>query len=102
MRHTRSHTANRRSHHALKNMRISVSKEGTAHPRHRAILDGSMYRGRSVMDKTSVRFARLKKASKQREREEGPKKETQAEEIKKEPKVKNETKKLPHKSKEAK
>ncbi len=83
-------------------MRISVSKEGTAHPRHRAILDGSMYRGRSVMDKVSVRLARARKAAKNRERDMGPAKEAKAEEPKKEPKVKNETKKLPRKSKEAK
>jgi len=53
MRHTRSHTRNRRSHHALKGERLSVDKEtGVKHPRHRALLDGSTYRGRSVMDKT--------------------------------------------------
>ena len=52
MRHTRSHTANRRSHHALKGARVSVTKEGTVHPRHKALLDGSPYRGRSVMDTT--------------------------------------------------
>lgn len=53
MRHTRAHTRNRRSHHALKNPRLTVSeKEGVVRPRHRALLDGSLYRGRSVMDKT--------------------------------------------------
>lgn len=47
MRHTRSHTANRRSHHALKSPALSKDASGTVHIRHRATLDG-MYKGRSV------------------------------------------------------
>jgi hypothetical protein len=79
-------------------MRISVSKDGAAHPRHRALLDGSQYRGRSVMDKTAARAARAKKSATRREREDGPApvKETAPEEAKKE------SKKLPKKSKQAK
>ena len=106
MRHTRAHTANRRSHHALKNMRISVSAQGVAHPRHKAVLDGSQYRGRSVMDKASTRVERARKAAKRRDRDERPgasQSEAKAEEPKKkEPKVKLERKKLPEKSREAK
>ena len=41
------------------------------HPRHRALLDGSKYRDRSVMDTASKRVARAEKAEKQREREGG-------------------------------
>lgn len=86
MRHTRSHTKNRRSHHALKKGRLTTSKEGAVHPRHRALLDGSHYRGRSVMDTLGKRTLRAQKAEKQREREEGPaaqkKEETAAEEKK--------------------
>lgn len=53
MRHTRAHTRNRRSHHALHGARLSVAKDsGVAHPRHKALLDGTPYKGRSVMDKT--------------------------------------------------
>lgn len=49
MRHTRAHTANRRSHHALKNAALTTDpKTGTTHIRHRAGLDG-MYKGRSVI-----------------------------------------------------
>jgi len=48
MRHTRAHTANRRSHHALKAPALSIDKEGTTHLRHRATVDG-MYKGRSVL-----------------------------------------------------
>jgi len=53
MRHTRSHTRNRRSHHALGGERVTTdTKTGAVHPRHRALLDGTPYRGRTVMDKT--------------------------------------------------
>lgn len=48
MRHTRAHTANRRSHHALKGSAISTDKTGTVHLRHRASLDG-VYKGRTVI-----------------------------------------------------
>lgn len=48
MRHTRSHTANRRSHHALKSPALSKDASGSLHIRHRANLDG-MYKGRSVI-----------------------------------------------------
>jgi ribosomal protein L32 len=47
MRHTRAHTANRRSHHALKSPALSKDKSGAVHLRHRATKDG-MYKGRSV------------------------------------------------------
>lgn len=66
MRSTRAHTANRRSHHALTGTRLTASKEGIVHPRHRVLLDGSSYRGRSVMDKVSKRVARAAKAAKKR------------------------------------
>ena len=76
MRHTRAHTRNRRSHHALKGPRLTVSKEeGTVRPRHRALLDGSQYRGRSVMDRVATRISRKQKANKARGVEEAPKKE---------------------------
>lgn len=72
MRSTRSHTKNRRSHHALTKGRLTTSKEGAVHPRHKALLDGSPYRGRSVMDISTKRATRTTKAKKRREREEGP------------------------------
>jgi ribosomal protein L32 len=49
MRHTRSHTKNRRSHHALEGGAITVDETGTPHLRHRATKDGR-YRGRQVID----------------------------------------------------
>ena len=51
MRHTRAHTKNRRSHHALKGARLSTAEGGAKHPRHKALLDGTPYRGRSVAKK---------------------------------------------------
>ena len=48
MRHTRAHTANRRSHHALKSPALSTDKTGTVHLRHRASIDG-VYKGRTVI-----------------------------------------------------
>jgi ribosomal protein L32 len=49
MRHTRSHTKNRRSHHALKDNAVTSDETGTKHLRHRASKDGR-YRGRQVVD----------------------------------------------------
>ena len=66
MRHTRAHTANRRSHHALKGTRLTASKDGAVHPRHRVLLDGSTYRGRTVLDRQTKRLVRAQKAAKRR------------------------------------
>lgn len=54
MRHTRAHTANRRSHHALQSPKHTVDqKTGTAHLRHRVCMETGMYRGRKVIDVTA-------------------------------------------------
>lgn len=51
MRHTRAHSANRRSHHALNGATMSVDqKTGTVHLRHRASLATGSYRGKKVID----------------------------------------------------
>lgn len=61
MRHTRSHTKNRRSHHALTSPALSKDESGNAHLRHRISKVTGSYRGRKVIDMT----AKLdKKASK--------------------------------------
>lgn len=87
MRANRAHSKNRRSHHALKGARLSVAKEaGKAHPRHKALLDGTPYRGRSVMDTTVKRAAR-----KQKNTTPAPTK-AKKEEVKEEKKAKKETK----------
>ena len=56
MRHTRAHTGNRRSHHALKGTQLSVDTQtGVPHLRHRMSLENGMYRGRKVIKVSSVK-----------------------------------------------
>ncbi len=51
MRHTREHTANRRSHHALKAPRLSkCSKCSEMHLRHRMCGNCGTYKGKEVVD----------------------------------------------------
>lgn len=51
MRHTRSHTRNRRSHHALTLPRLSKCvKCGALHIRHRMCTTCGSYKGRVVVD----------------------------------------------------
>lgn len=51
MRHTRSHTANRRSHHALKSPVLAVCANcGASHRPHHMCLECGFYKGRQVMD----------------------------------------------------
>jgi len=64
MRHTRSHTANRRSHHALKAPISVLCKNcGATHRPHHMCLNCGFYKGRLVIDllkKKQEREARLK------------------------------------------
>jgi ribosomal protein L32 len=54
MRHTRSHTKNRRSHHKVKDQAIITDKEtGVPHLRHRVCEETGMYRGKKVIDTTA-------------------------------------------------
>lgn len=63
MRHTRAHTRNRRSHHALEKPTLSKDKEsGVMHLRHRASSVTGKYKGRTVID---VEKKALKKVKKQ-------------------------------------
>lgn len=51
MRHTRAHTRNRRSHHALKVTGLGLcAKCGTPNMRHRACENCGTYRDRQVLD----------------------------------------------------
>ncbi len=63
MRHTRSHTANRRSHHALTAPNLAVCKNcGSQHRPHHMCLNCGFYKGRVVIDllaKKKNREARL-------------------------------------------
>ena len=62
MRHTRSHTRNRRSHHALTQPAISKDGSGHFHLRHRMSSVSGSYRGRKVVDLTVRLEKRVKKA----------------------------------------
>ncbi len=51
MRHTRAHTKNRRSHHALSAVTLTVCKNcGAQHRPHHMCLECGFYKGRQVMD----------------------------------------------------
>lgn len=69
MRHTRSHTNNRRSHHKLAKPALSKDEQGNKHVRHRISLATGTYRGRKVIDLTSKlekRAAKMKAAQSSR------------------------------------
>jgi len=50
MRHTRSHTQNRRSHHALSKPALSKDESGNFHLRHRLSKVTGTYRGKKIID----------------------------------------------------
>ncbi|NDE68366.1 50S ribosomal protein L32 [bacterium] len=55
MRATRAHRDNRRSHHALEEVRVSKdTKTGVTHLRHHLCMETGMYRGRKVIDMTAT------------------------------------------------
>lgn len=63
MRHTRSQTNQRRSHHALSKPAIVKEASGSVHMRHRMNPTTGTYRGRKVMDmgaKLEKRAKRIK------------------------------------------
>ncbi len=63
MRHTRAHTANRRSHHALEELRLSKCVKCEAlHMRHQVCTACGTYRGKTVLSLTKER---TKKEAKQ-------------------------------------
>ena len=66
MRHTRAHTANRRSHHALKAKTLAVCECGAARVSHRACQACGRYKGRVVVN---VAAKAQKKAERRQKRE---------------------------------
>ena len=65
MRHTKGHTGNRRSHHALTQRRLSKCPEcGAPHIRHQVCMACGKYRGRQVIDVVArdARIANRKEA----------------------------------------
>lgn len=68
MRHTRSHTKNRRSHHALKALVLAVCKNcGADHRPHHMCLACGFYKGRQVIDLAKARQERLARLQAKRE-----------------------------------
>lgn len=63
MRHTRSHTKNRRSHHALSKPALTKDEAGNVHLRHRVSKATGTYRGRKVVDLSAKLEKRAKKVS---------------------------------------
>ncbi|KKQ83051.1 MAG: 50S ribosomal protein L32 [Parcubacteria group bacterium GW2011_GWB1_38_8] len=61
MRHTRSHTKNRRSHHALTKPALSKDESGNFHLRHRLSNVNGIYRGRKVIDLTAKLEKKIEK-----------------------------------------
>ncbi len=62
MRHTRSHTKNRRSHHALKAQALTKDRESQNFSlRHRMDPETGMYKGRQVVDLTKKLVKKAKK-----------------------------------------
>ena len=74
MRHTRAHTANRRSHHALKAHALIKCECGAARVSHRACPVCGRYNGRVAVDLVAKTAARALK----RQKREGSKSETQS------------------------
>ena len=59
MRHTRGHSGNRRSHHALKAENLSTCSHcGKPHRPHHMCLECGYYNGRQVMDLESLKAKR--------------------------------------------
>ncbi len=64
MRHTRAHTANRRSHHALKAQTLATCECGAVRVSHRACASCGRYRGRIVVDVAKKATAKAAKVAK--------------------------------------
>jgi ribosomal protein L32 len=62
MRHTRAHTKNRRSHHALTSPALSKDESGNFHLRHRMNKSSGIYRGKKIVDLTAKIDRKAKKA----------------------------------------
>lgn len=75
MRHTRSHTRNRRSHHALEGTNIVADKEsGALRLPHTLDESTGMYRGKQIVSKKEIKKVEKKQKEKAKEHEhiEGP------------------------------
>lgn len=69
MRHTRGHSGNRRSHHALKEVTLSVCSHcGAKHRPHHMCLECGYYNGRQVMDLETLKAKRDARIKAKKER----------------------------------
>ncbi len=69
MRHTRGHTGNRRSHHALKAANLSVCSHcGKEHRPHHMCLSCGYYNGRQVMNLEALKEKRDARISAKKDR----------------------------------
>lgn len=64
MRHTRSHTRNRRSHHALKAANLALCECGAPRLSHRACPQCGRYKGRVVVDVAGKAAAKASRRAK--------------------------------------
>ncbi len=100
MRHTRSHTANRRSHHALKTPVLATCANcGAKHRPHHMCLDCGFYNGRMVVDMAAKKKAREARKVAKREAiasQTGAEESVQSEEVASEKETKETTKPRPH------
>lgn len=68
MRHTRAHTANRRSHHALKAPTLAIcSNCGAKHRPHHMCLDCGFYKGLMVVDMSAKKKSREERLNAKKE-----------------------------------
>jgi large subunit ribosomal protein L32 len=68
MRHTRAHTANRRSHHALEAPTLAICGNCSAkHRPHHACLECGFYKGRMIVDMAAKKKARDERLQAKRE-----------------------------------
>lgn len=68
MRHTRSHTANRRSHHALKSPEMAICKNCAGHHRpHHMCLNCGFYNGKQVLDLAAKKQERMDRMNQKRD-----------------------------------
>ena len=69
MRHTKGHTGNRRSHHSLKEPRLSKCQDcGELHMTHRVCENCGKYRSRQVID-VEAKIAKKEAKTKEKKRE---------------------------------
>ncbi len=83
MRVTKGHSGNRRSHHALKEARLSVCPNcGAKHERHKVCLECGFYRGREVLEVKSKKALVTKAEDSKKEMNEKKEEEVEKSETK--------------------